>query len=71
MLKGNVVDQGEIEKWKTMAEINIQIEMIEGTIEELKKVTQAWKEILEKGHKYRQKELLDFYHSEIIEKIDK
>ena len=45
--------------------------MIEGTIEKLEKVTQEWKEILERGHEYWQKELLDFYHSEIKDETEK
>ena len=48
MLKGNVVDQEVMEKWKTMAEINTQIEIIKGTIEELEKQYKNGKKYLKK-----------------------
>ena len=54
-----------------MVEINTQIETIEDAIEKLEKAIQEQKEILEKGHEYQQKELLDFHYLEIIEETEK
>ena len=33
IFKGNIIDQEVIEKWKQTAQINMQIEIIEGAIE--------------------------------------
>ena len=49
----------------------MQIETIEGGIEKLENAKQEWKEILEKGKEYWQKELLDYHHSEVMDETEK
>ena len=66
-LKGIVVDKELIEKRRKEAELNDEELSDEKEAEEaLEKAKEEWKDIVDRGKEIREKELLDYHHSEVI-----
>jgi len=69
-LKGGIVDAEVIEKRKEIYKINTNgNKTLEVVKENLSKAKEEWEEIKKKGNEFREKYLLDHYHSEVLNEI--
>ena len=70
-LKGDVVDSDLKEKRKERAEITEEVSNVEEAEEMLKCTKELQTKLIQKGKEFREKELLDYHHVELIEEGEK
>ena len=66
---GHPIDNNELNKIKTICEINDENAGIENTKIRLKEAQDEWKEMKDKGVEFAEKELLDLHPNELTEEI--
>jgi len=70
-LKGGVVNSDLKEKRKERADITEEVSNVEEAEEMLKCAKELYTELIQKGKEFREKELLDYHHVELIEEGEK
>ena len=71
MLKGKVVEHDFIEKYKKISEIEIEnVDSLDKANLYLEKAKKNWNEMLSNRKEYREREIMDFYHTDIPNKTE-
>jgi len=71
MLKGKVVEPDLIEKCKEISEIEIEnVDSLDEANLHLEEAKKDWNEMLSNRKEYREIEIMDFYHTDILNEIE-